>query len=41
MNSVVRILVVEDNSADVELIREYLPGAGLVGFQFLRSRRNH
>ena len=34
MTSVVRVLVVEDNRADVELIKEYLPGMGSVRFEF-------
>jgi response regulator RpfG family c-di-GMP phosphodiesterase len=33
MTEAVRVLVVEDNPADVELIREYLPGLGHVRFQ--------
>ena len=34
MAEVVRVLVVEDNLADVELIKEYLPGIRPVRFQF-------
>jgi PAS domain S-box-containing protein len=39
MTSVLRVLVVEDNPADVELIREYLPATGSAGFQIEAASR--